>query len=153
MGEQRKCSACSAFSDFNVSSTHVPSVSHLSCHPYSCTIINRCTVPYQRWHFESISVECGKAPGFKCLLFLFFHFFFCSTCLLLMVHFSHVFLPAASSVLRLQFLGSCQQCFGARTDGSTVLSAVLSISHLNTLPQEGNRSPAKFRREREEQER
>lgn len=30
-----------------------------------------------------------------------------------------------------------------------MLSAVLSISHLNTLPQEGNRSPAKFRRERE----
>lgn len=59
------------------------------------------------------------------------------------------FLPAAaSSVLRLQFLGSCQQCFGARTDGSAALSAVLSISHLNTSPQEGNRSPAKFRGER-----
>ncbi|CAB1443314.1 unnamed protein product [Pleuronectes platessa] len=62
-------------------------------------------------------------------------------------------LPAASSVLRLQFLGSCQQSFGARSDGSAVLSAALSISHLNTSPQEGNRSPAKFRGERGEQER
>lgn len=64
-------------------------------------------------------------------------------------HSAPVLLPAASSVLRLQFLGSCQQCFGARTDGSAVLSAVLSISHLNTSPQEGNRSPAKLRSERD----
>lgn len=48
----------------------------------------------------------------------------------------------ASSLLRLHFLGSCQQCLGARTDGSAVLSAASSISHPSAAPREGNRSPA-----------